>query len=68
MGKNGAAATMHVPETTRDLHIQINKGGSDLSDVNFNQQGLSFSEDANYTVAFAASADKNATYESETCR
>ncbi len=57
-GQNGAAATMHVPETTRDLHIQINKGGSDLSDVNFNQQGLSFSEDANYTVAFAASADK----------
>ena len=52
----GGSATMNVPETTRDLHINITKGGDSLDAVTVDQQGLRISEDGNYNVQFTASA------------
>ncbi len=54
--KNGGAATMSVPESTRDLHIKINQGGSDLSNITLDQRGLKLGENASYTVVFKGKA------------
>ena len=56
--QSGGVATMSVPEATRDLHIQINQGGSDLSDITLDQRGLKLGENASYTVIFKGKAEK----------
>lgn len=55
--KDGATATMGVPESTRDLHIEINQGGSHLSNVTLDQRGLRLGENANYIVTFKGKAE-----------
>lgn len=56
--QNGGAVTMHVPEATRDLHIQVDAGGRDLSDITLDQRGLKLGENANYTMTFTGKAEK----------
>lgn len=58
---NGASASMSVPEASRDLHIDIQQGGSTLSDITLDQRGLKLSENGSYNVTFSGKADRQKT-------
>ncbi|HHX61260.1 MAG TPA: family 16 glycosylhydrolase [Epulopiscium sp.] len=55
---NGANASMNVPEVSRDLHINIQQGGSGLSDVTLDQRGIKLTKDSNYNMTFSGKSDR----------
>ena len=54
--QTGGSATVGVPESTRELTVDITNAGASAASLNVNQKGVQFTQNNNYKLSFRARA------------